>query len=378
MIALAPRSFRIVFVCTLLLSATLGATPKLERMRALAGSCTTVRIDGCDTDTEGVLESGDCTGSSGTRIDYYTFTGQAGRIVEVMVRPLSPSFKQPVVALFSPAGDVAEPPIVGGGNASDTLSGASIIYQLSSSGTWEIAVSSDDLFASGPYVVHLYCYADDTPTEPQSCVEQYLLCGQSATWSLSADSCRFDNGVSAYALWWIYGKQNDLLQFEQESFSFTPLAGIYDQDNRLLASSTKSGNFHAQINYRVPKTGWYYFVTTTEENNEGGVFSVKLDCTGSGCTWPYLTQPVSNVAVQRGHAAIIPFTVNAIGGFTTTLLDSNEQPVSSVNTPTTSITTPPVFGAIDYTLLFQNACGDWQSNVFRVAPEASRRRSVRK
>ena len=55
------------------------------------------------------------------------------------------------------------------------MSGASVWYQLSSSGNWRIAVSSDDLFAAGDYVLHLYCYSDDFPGVPSGCVSQILL-----------------------------------------------------------------------------------------------------------------------------------------------------------------------------------------------------------
>jgi hypothetical protein len=361
----------------LLVASVADAAPLIPRLRAQGGSCSDVHITGCNTDTQGALETGDCTGSSGTRIDYYTFAGTKGQVIEVMVRPLTAAYKRPSIALFSLLGDQAEPPIVVGGNADAPASGASIFYQLSSTGTWEIAVSSLDLFASGPYVLHVYCYTDDTPAEPQSCVEQYLLCGQTATWSLSADSCRFSDSPRGYAVWWIWAKDGDQLRFEQESFEFKPLAGIYDETG-LLASSTATGNTRANITYRVRKTGWYYFTTTSAENNKAGTFNVGLACSGSGCTWPYLPQNVEDITVRRGDHAIVPFDVNALGGFTTTLLDANDQPISTVATATTSITTPPVLRPTEYSLRFENACGEWLTNTFTVSPRATRTRAVRK
>ena len=176
-------------VGVVILSVTLNAAPRERRLRANAGSCTTVTINGCDVDVRGTLESGDCLTTDGTRIDWFEFHGTAGQIVSIMVRPLSPTFKQPVIALFSPLADPADPPLVGGGNAAATVNGAEILYQISSTGMWDVAVTSDDLFATGGYVVHFFCYPDDRPSEPQSCVEQYLLCGQQGIWELSADSC---------------------------------------------------------------------------------------------------------------------------------------------------------------------------------------------
>jgi hypothetical protein len=368
-----------VFVATLILSGhmAVAATPKVVRLEPHAGSCSTARITGCNTETHGALESGDCQLSDGTRVDYFSFSGQAGQLIEITLRPLDPSFKQPQLALFSPLGDRAEPPIIGGGNTNAALNVATIWYELSSSGTWEIAVTSDDLFASGAYVLHVYCYPNEPG--PQSCVAQYLLCGQTGAWSLNADSCRFESVNSAYAVWWIYGVQNDVLQFVQESFSFTPLFGIYDENDRLMQSSINDGSFRANLNFRVPATGWYYVTTSSEQENRGGDFTVTLNCQGSGCSFPYLLQDIpSRITVPKGTAATIPFTINALGGFTTRLFDRDTNVVAALQTPASSITTPPIHESNSYTLVFENACGSWESSPFVVAPEGSRRRAVRK
>ncbi|HYH09406.1 MAG TPA: hypothetical protein VEK11_20330 [Thermoanaerobaculia bacterium] len=179
-----------------------------DELRTLAGSCTTRQVSACDTETFGTLETGDCLLSSGERMDRYTFSGRAGQVIEVMVRPLSASYTKPLIALLSPLADVAEPPIVYGG-----AGGATITYQLSSTGTWTILVSADDLFAGGDYVLHVYCSEDDTPALPQSCVFQDLLCGQTAEWQLNADSCRFSSANKAYAGWWIHAVAGDRLVF---------------------------------------------------------------------------------------------------------------------------------------------------------------------
>ncbi|HYC58770.1 MAG TPA: hypothetical protein VEK79_04315 [Thermoanaerobaculia bacterium] len=371
------RLLSIVFVATFV-AASAQAKSKIDRLAGLAGDCLTEIFVGCDTETHGTLETGDCTTGDGRRVDFFAFNGTAGQLIEVMVRPLSTTYKEPVVALFSPLGDVADPPSIGGGNPSATTSGASLFYQLSSTGTWDIAVTSDDLFASGPYVLHVYCGVGDTST-PQSCVDQYLLCGQTGIWELSADSCRFQNDPSAFVRWWVYGVKNDILRLEQSSFSFTPLIGLYDEDAKLLGSSTRDSSFTAKMTFRVPETGWYQILTTSEEDNKGGDFTVSLECSGSGCTWPYLNSPTPNLTVpRRGDFATIPFTVNAVGGFFTTLLDVNGQAVATVGPGSTSITAPPVLRPTTYSLSFSNACGEWISDAFQIAPEPTRRRSVRK
>ena len=362
-----------------LVAASAQAKSRTDRLGPLAGDCFTEVFAACNAETRGTLESGDCTTGTGKRVDFFSLNGVAGQVVEIMVRPLSPTFKEPIVALYPPLGEPTDAPQIGGGNPSATTSGATVFYQLNSTGKWEIAVTSDDLFAAGDYVLHVYCEADDTPSAQQAFIDQNILCGQTGFWTLNADSCRFSNVPKAFARWWIYGVKNDVLRFEQSALTFTPLFGVYDETSKLLRSSTRDSSFKAKMTFLVPETGWYYFATTTEENNEGGDYTVSLECSGSGCTWPYLVSPTPNLTVaRRGDFATIPFTVNAVGGFATNLLDENLQTVATVATPTTSITAPPVLRPTTYSLSFANACGEWISDPFEIAPEPTRRRSVRK
>ena len=154
---------RRVAVAAVCASVTLGvdALPNrfADEIQSLAGSCTAAPISGCDTDTRGKLESGDCVLSDGRRLDALEFVGSAGQIVEILLRPLVPTFTVPQVTLVPMEFDLVEPPLVTGG-----VGGATIRHRLTSSGRWRIAVSSESIFAAGDYVVHLYCYADDTPT----------------------------------------------------------------------------------------------------------------------------------------------------------------------------------------------------------------------
>ncbi len=348
----------------LLLAATVHAAPRPEAVRALAGSCTTTPVNGCDTDTFGALESGDCL-LEGARYDVYSFNGVAGTIVEVMVRPLDESYPQPYVLLVAPAGDVvSEPPGVGGGSG-----GATVWYQLPTSGTWRIAVGSDDVFASGRYVLHLYCYSDNDPSPP-GCIPQYLLCGQSAVWNLNADSCRFQGTSKAFARWSIYAVAGDTLRFTQSSFDFQPLFGIY-REGQLLESSEVESSFEAAMTYRVRETGWYEFLTTSVEEGRGGEFDVLLECQGSGCTWPFpLAVPPPVTAVPHGTPATLPFSVNAVGGFQTKLTENGVAVTASTNA-VSSIATPPVTIAHRYALEFENACGTWVTDEFSVTPQCS-------
>jgi hypothetical protein len=345
--------------------------PTMDEIRTLAGSCTTTRVAGCDTETFGNLESGDCLFSDGSRYDSFAFSGTAGQLLEVTVRPLATTYSRPWIALLPPAGDPSEPPVISGGTGA-----AQISYKLSSSGTWRVVVSSEDVFAGGRYVIHVYCYRPEDDV-PQACVPQQLLCGQSGGWRLTADSCKFRNDPSVYAIWSIYGRAGDLLTFSQRSFAFTPLFGIY-RDGKLLRSSDRESSFLATMRYAVPETGWYYFITTTVEDAKGGEFEVELSCGTSGCTFPYLVGGVPpSTVVPRGSSATIPFTVNAVGGFTTKLFDADLNIAATAPSGSTSIKTPPVTFPNRYYLEFENACGTWTSEQFSVVPEPARRRAVR-
>lgn len=288
-------------------------------------------IVGCDTETRGELASGDCTFTDGTRYDAYTFSGTKGQVVEFTFRPLATSLTLPYIALLSPLDDASHPPAVYDGKGA-----AQIEYQLSSTGTWTVLVSSDSLFASGAYVLHTYCYADSTPSGPQSCVFQNLLCGQTLEGRLTADSCSFRSVPRAYAGVWVYGVQGDVLTITEDSTAFRPLFGIY-QGSALLASSSSSAT-QARMVYSVPATGWYNIDATTTEDNRGGFFTLRLECVGSGCVFPYLASDVPNQIAPYGQPAIIPMDLFTVGETTTNLFDHQSgKRTSTISTSKTRV-----------------------------------------
>ena len=361
----------LLFASTLALEA-LAARPEHEALRALASVCAPAQIAGCDTENYGALQSGDCLFDDGTRFDTFDFDGTAGQTVNITLRPLSATYTKPWITLISPAGDVSEPPVIHGGSG-----GATLLYQLSSSGRWRIALSSDDVIAGGDYVLHFYCGPPAPAGQPQSCISQELLCGQEGRWTLTAESCRFSGVNKVYASWLIYGVQGDVLQIAEESLAFEPLFGVYDQrTGELLKSSTRDSSIKASMRFTVPKTAWYEILTTTVQEGRGGEFFITVACSKSGCVFPYLVNPIPTIVAEYGKPATIPFVVNAVGGFTASL----RQDLAPVATSTTSsITTPPVTSLQRYVLDLDNACGGWSSGPFIVMSDRlSKKRTVRR
>lgn len=348
----------------------LAASARPNQVELLAGSCTSRPITACDVDLEGTLEAGDCTLGDGTKYDRFTFQGTAGQVIEVVVRPLDASYTKPWMWLLSPLGDSAEPPEFTGGPA------GTITYELSSSGLWTILVGTEDLFAGGRYVLHVYCY-DQEPDLPQECVFQHLLCGQEFEWRLTGESCRYTQVPRAYSGYWIYGKQGDNLHLEMEAFGFTPIFTLYSDDDRVLRTSNAKSSFQSEMFYFVQQTGWYYVLATSTEDNKGGFYSLRMSCNSSGCLFPYLTtgQP-PDLTVKKGTTGVLPLNVHHLGGYTAKLYEDFDAVVTAgPNAP--SIATPPANYQRTYTLWLENACGAWVSDAFTVSPVGGRRRAVR-
>ena len=200
--------------------------------------------------------------------------------------------------LIPPAGHGSETPAVAGGPD------ATVWYQLSSSGTWTIGVSSEDAVASGDYAVHLDCFPDANPGGPQSCIDQELLCGQTGAWTLTSQSCHFTAAPRLYNAWLIYAKKGDVLTLEMRSPDFAPLMGIYDENNQFIKSST-SVNGVARVTLAPPKTAIYYVLTTSNNDNQGGYYEVSLDCNTSGCLFPYIPNDIPNRTVSSGETPTI-------------------------------------------------------------------------
>lgn len=336
--------------------------------------CTPQLIEASDADIRGRLEAGDCRLLDGAWMDAYHFRGRRGQVVVVTVRPLDESYAKPRLTLSPPDSGDLRPPTVAGGTG-----GATVRYRLDGDGTWAIVVTTDDLFGSGDYVLHFNRYADDAPPDvPQSCIPQTLLCGQTAEWQLSSESCRLVADERAYAEFSIYAVHGDTLTFTQQSLAFAPIAALYRGNDVAPVATSESGDRSTTLVYFVTQSGWHRFVATTSGDHlSTGRFTVTLNCHASGCTSPYFViPPADRTIVPRGTPATISFVADAVGGFTARLLDASDLSPSGAAT-SSQIQTPPITHAQSFVLELNNACG-MTSAPLEVGPDGTRRRAVRK
>jgi hypothetical protein len=341
---------------------------RVERPRVDAEGCVPTPV-ACNTVTTGRLAAGDCT-ADGKYADFLRFQGSAGDYVEATIRPLSSSLTNPLVGLLPPPGDASLTPFVYGGSG-----GATVGFVLPTSGAWDIAVGTNDLFGSGDYAVRLFCERDPAPTEPHNCFSLPLLCNQTAEWNLTNESCRWDDGSGVYNDFGIDAVAGDVLNVDMTASGFTPVFGIYTDDGSLLASSTLSGG-HAKATFFVPAAGVYHVLVTSNEDRATGPFTVSVSCGLSGCLEPViLQQPASTVVVPFGQRATLTASANAsVGGLQYEWFDARDIPTSAGTGAT--FQTPPVTAKQTYYYVAKTRCGQTSSRLITVTPSSGRRRSV--
>lgn len=326
----------------------------------------------CNTTTRGRLAVGDCTFSAdGTYFDTYTFSGAAGKLVFIDMRVLSPTMTNPSVIIVPPTGDASKTPWVFGRGA-----GVSAAYVLSSSGTWAVGVGTRDLFATGDYFLSIRCAEDDNPALPQNCIDQSLLCGQTAAWYLTSQSCRFTGGSSRlYAGINIYAVAGDVVSIEESSTDFRPLFGLYDSKSNLLASSTSPTSGPATLLYSVPVTGFYGIAATSANDLATGFFTLRVTCSLSGCLEPLALAPLQNATVPYGGRASLTFDVSATEPLTLswTQVSPNFDSFSAGRT----FLTPPLFHNAGYYATASNPCGTATSTTATVIVRPPRQRPAR-
>ena len=328
----------------------------------------------CNRTARGHLGTGDCTLSSdGTYFDGYSFAGTAGQLVLIDVRPLSATLTNPTVFLVPPAGDASKTPLLAGPGG-----GVSLAYVLSSSGTWTVVVGTLDLFASGDYFVSIRCVTDSDPTAPQNCTYQNLLCGQTGAWNLTSQSCRFGGSGAnrLFAPFEIDAVAGDVLKIEEASNDFRPLFGVYDRNGNLLASSASATNTSTSLTFFVPTTGLYELFATSTTDLTTGFFTLRVNCSGSGCLEPLELSPMQPVTVPYGGQATLSFNVSA-----TEPLAVNWTQVSpdfgSLLTMGRTIVTSPLFATSSFFATATNPCGTTMSTTVTVNVQPARLRPAR-
>ena len=212
--------FAFAFVMTYASSAS-ASSSAFGRLRqhVEASGCVASTLSGGVT-SSGELAPGDCTFTDGTRYDVWHFAGSAGQLITVSMTPIDASFTTPILELVPPVGDASKTPLVLG------ASPLTISYALATSGTWTVAVETNDLFAAGRYSISLQCATADASV-PQNCVYQPLSCNQSYDWFITATSCQFTGGGHAYAPFEMQLTKGDYVHFSAHSDTYDPAIAIY-------------------------------------------------------------------------------------------------------------------------------------------------------
>jgi len=350
---------------------------RMARAMPLVDGCVETQAF-CNTDIRGKLAAGDCVGNAGGYEDVVSFDGVAGQLVTVIFRALSPSLTTPFLTLQPPPGDTVIPPVVIGAR------GATIRYNLSSSGRWKILAGSRDRFGSGDYLISVFCGTPPASVpEPQSCVLQGLQCGQTSEWALTPQSCYFPSPpTDLYAGYEIYAVQGDVLSIEMSSASFKPLFALYGPRNELILSSQVLRNGTDYAIFSVPFSGYYRIAATTKESLTSGGFSLHVGCALSGCLPPKIIQQPQDITVPYGQRATLSIDVHQIGKVTTEWFPSFRSDMTSgppLQSGTgTSFLTPAVTSVLSYYVTVRNECGQETSRVVRVLPKIEKRRAARR
>lgn len=326
-------------------------------VHSLADGCV-VTSTFCDRQVRGKLGVGDCTSSvNGTFFDVYEFAGTAGQLVEIDVRPLASSLTNPNVILVPPVGDASKTPQVFGAGG-----GVSAFYVLSSTGNWRVGVGTEDLFASGEYLISVQCFVDDQPSAPQNCVVQELLCNQGSRWYLTSQSCRF-GGTGAnrlFAPFEIYGVAGDIISVEVISSDFRPLFGIYDNHGNLLFSATTASSTQATGTFVFPATAFYEIDATSTADLATGFFQIKATCGRSGCLWPIITSQTRSVTAPYLSRVSLAVEVNGTDPMTVTWFETSPNIGTVLGTGRTFLS-QPVTHSFTFEASAVNACGSWTS-----------------
>ncbi|HEX4498668.1 MAG TPA: fibronectin type III domain-containing protein [Thermoanaerobaculia bacterium] len=154
----APSSIRVIAKAP---AEPAGRNAALFDLAARPDKACTVQAIQCGQTVSATLGSGDCATNTGSYADLYQFSGTLGQTVTVTER--SSSFDS-YLALYNPQNqDVGENNNGGGGND------AQLAFQLTSTGTWQIAATSAAPGEVGNYTLTFTCAAAPaTPAAPSN------------------------------------------------------------------------------------------------------------------------------------------------------------------------------------------------------------------
>jgi hypothetical protein len=166
-------------------------------------------------------------------------------------------------------------------------------------------------------------------------------------WNLTSQSCQFAGARRLFQPVEVYAVAGDVLNIQMHSSDFTPLFGIYDDQDKLLQSSLPAVAGTSSLSFPISQTGFYHIDATSTVDLQTGAFSLTVNCSASGCLYPkFLTQP-SSLHVTYGTSPTVVADVSAVQQPRYDLYDAiTGRPVGSFNAPNIKI--PVVTGRSVY------------------------------
>ena len=344
---------------------------RVEAMRAIrraSESCTTATLL-CNHTATGELGPSDCTlQQDGTYVDFFDFSGSAGQFVTVKLTATDATFTNPVLTIFPPAGDASKTPLVIGGASQE------IGYVLASTGTWSIAVNTTDTIAHGRYSLSLSCEADPSPGEPQDCVAQTALCGQSWAWAITPSSCIFGGGSThVYSDFAMALNAGDVVNARVASGDFDPGVALYRNGGDALATGYgQRFGPDATMSYTASVAGGYDLVVFQGSNSPAiGTFGLSITCS-SVCTPPQIFGSPQSVTVPTASSVSLTVSAGGVPPLSYQWYEGNTGDVSRPLGPNAStLQIVNITGTRTFWVRVSNSCGHADSSAATVTVQCS-------
>jgi hypothetical protein len=334
--------------------------------------CVTTPI-ACGDVLHGALTASDCKSAEGAPEDSLVFSGSVGQYVRAV---LYASPWRADLALMPPMAGVPSPRVAGG------MGCGAAAYVLPLSGTWRLAIGGRDLPPTADYVVALSCHATTFGDRPD-CLEQSLLCGQTAEWTLTSKSCDYNDSPGRfYAEYLFLGKAGEIFAADAESADFPPRIAVYDAAKLgdPIAASNSVTNTVDSIIYVLPYTGLYQVFVTSRRVSAVRVGRFKLtvrDCPSPGCLPPVIAEQPADVAVPYGARAMLSATALGLGPLRYTWSDRTYLPTPPF-VVSQRFTTPPMTARTSFAVTVDAPCDSVDSRVVTVTPRDGRPRAARR
>jgi len=250
-------------------------------------------------------------------------------------------------------------------------------YILASSGTWEIAVGTNNLASHGRYTLQVSCFPDPSPSEPQNCIEQTLDgCPYRMFWSLTASGCRFSDGGGVYQYVSFKGYPGDTYAFTASSLDFTPAVAVYafDQSAPLTYAFAQPGSPTITVNFSPGQKADYFAMIFGRTSNSVGEFIFDTSCTLT-CVAPVIVAKPSPITVSVGTAVNLVVSATGSGVLSYRWYDTAE-PLATLSS-SSQLLTQKLSKTTTFGIEVTGDCGTVRAEVTVTVQQPPRRRAVR-